>query len=119
MPVILHSCTSFSLSFCSAALVIESLIYNHTSFTLTCTTTGRPVHTITWFKDGATLDKEFSQAQIITSTITATYQHTLTSGDIANFNGSFTCMVEDAEGNSPPSHTLGLNGRVVQPRQCC
>ena len=53
---------------------------------------------------------EFSQTQTITSKLTATYQHTLTSEDIANFVGNFTCMVEDAEGNSPPSQTLRLNG---------
>ena len=103
--------------FFSAALVIDSLEFNRTSLTLTCTTCGRPVHIITWLKDGTVVGTEFSQAQIITSTLTATYQHTLSSEDIANFIGNFTCMVEDAEGNSPPSQTLGINGRVVQPRQ--
>ena len=106
-----------SLSSCSAALTIDGLEFNRTSLTLTCTTSGRPVHTITWLKDGTVVGTEFSQAQTITSTLTATYQHTLSSDDIANLVGSFTCMVMDAEGNSPPSRTLRFNGIAVQPRQ--
>ena len=95
----------------SGALSIFDLEYNRTSLTLTCTTRGRPVHSITWLKDGTVVGTEFSQAQTITDYQTATYQHTLTGDDIADLVGSFTCMVGDAEGNTA-SRTLRLNGTV-------
>ena len=100
------------LSPCSGALAIDALEFNRTSLTLTCTTSGRPVHSITWLKDGTVVGTEFSQAQTITNDFTATYQHTLASQNVSNFVGSFTCMVEDAEG-STPSRTLRLNGTVT------
>ena len=91
---------------------IEGLEYNRTSLTLTCTTSGRPVHSITWLKDGTEVGTEFSQAQTITNALSATYQHTLISGDIANLVGSFTCEVGDAEGRTV-SRTLRLNGTEI------
>ena len=50
---------------------------------------------VTWRKDGVVVGPEFSQSQTITDTLSATYQHTLSSEDIANFVGSFTCEVRD------------------------
>ncbi len=97
---------------CSDALVIEDLEYNHTSLTLTCTTSGRPVHSITWLKDDTAVGTEFCQKQTITNALTATYQHTLIGGDIASLVGSFTCMAVDTEGNSISSTRI-LNGTIV------
>ena len=96
-----------------AALAIDSLEFNRTSLTLTCATSGRPVHTITWLKDGTVVGTEFSQAQTIISTLTATYQHTLGSDSILNFIlRNFTCTVEDAEGNSV-NQTQMINGKSL------
>ena len=74
---------------------ITSLAYNMSTLTLTCTSTGGMVDSVTWRKNGVEVGPEFSQTQTITDTLSATYQHTLSSEDIANFVGNFTCEVRD------------------------
>ncbi len=100
-----------------AILAIQDLEYDRTSLTLTCTTSRRPVHSTTWLKDGTVVGTEFHQAQYITNELTATYQHTLSSGDIASLVGSFTCRVRDIEGNSV-SRTLRINGTMNLYSKC-
>ena len=94
---------------CTGALIIEGLEYSRSSLSLTCTTSGRPVHSITWLKDGTVVSTEFRQAQTITNALSATYQYTLTSGNITNLMGSFTCMAGDAMGNTV-RRTHSING---------
>ena len=98
----------------SDPLVIDDLEFNRTSLTLTCTTSGGPTSSITWLKDGEAVGTEFAQAQVLIDTLTAMFKYTLRSDDVSLLVGSFTCMVEDAEGNSPPSRTLILNGTVTE-----
>ena len=65
-----------------------------------------------WLKFGTVVGTEFSQAQTITDALSASYQHTLSSENIANLVGSFTCMIEDVEGNIV-SRILRLNGILL------
>ena len=48
---------------------------------------------------GGGMGSEFSQIQIITDTLIATYQHTIFS-TVANFVGNFTCRLQDTDGNA-------------------
>ncbi len=67
---------------------------------------------ITWLKDGLEIgdeSTEFSQIQILSDTLSATYQHILSSEDISNLVGSFTCRVVEVSGNMM-KRTLALDG---------
>ena len=77
--------------------MITELVYNSSSPTptLTCTSTGGMVDSVTWRKDGVEVGSDFSQRQTITDTLSATYQHTLSSESISNFVGTLTCEVRD------------------------
>ena len=91
--------------------VITELVYNSSSPTptLTCTSTGGMVDSVTWRKDGVEVGSDFSQRQTITDTLSATYQHTLSSENISNFVGNFTCEVRDtADGMN--QRTTFING---------
>ena len=62
---------------------------------------------VTWKKEGVEVGSEFSQTQTITDTLSATYQHSLSSEDMANFVGTFSCQVRDTEGNMDQrSHSI-------------
>ncbi len=102
-------------------MTLEGFDYNRTTLTLTCTTSGRPVHSITWLKDGTVVgtvgDTQFRQEQTITDALRATYQHTLIGEDIASLVGSFTCTVGDTDGNSV-TRTRRLNGTVTLYSNC-
>ena len=92
---------------CTGIPAIIDLDYDRASGTLTCVSSGGPVDSITWMKDGSLITGDsstFSQTQTITNTILSTYHHTLSSSNSSNFVGSFTCTIRDADGNS--SQTL-------------
>lgn len=57
------------------------------------------MESVTWRKDGVVVGPEFAQMQTITDTLVAAYWHTLSSNDVTNFIGNFTCEV-------------GANGRI-------
>ena len=80
--------------------MITELVYNSSSPTptLTCTSTGGMVDSVTWRKDGVEVGSDFSQLQTITDTLSGTYQHTLSSNDSSDFVGTFTCAVRDTAG---------------------
>ena len=110
-------CSIFSLQalFLSDVPLITGLAYNSTLQppTLTCTSAGGMVDSVTWRKDGVeVVGSEFSQMQTITDTLSATYQHSLSSRDIANFVGTFTCEVEDTGGNVD-QRSLFINGKIM------
>ena len=96
----------------TGVLVINRIDSNRTTQILTCISSGRPVDMFTWLKDGSPVGTEFTQNQTITDALTATYQHILTSDDIANFVGSFTCIVRGRDGVSA-SRTQILNGTAT------
>ena len=55
---------------------------------------------------------EFNQRQLIIDRVTATYQHTLSSGNKANFVGQFSCFIRDGSGGTA-SRNVALNGVFV------
>ena len=82
---------------------IIDLDYDRVSGTLTCISSGGPVDSVTWMKDGSLIPGDsltFSQNQT-----------TLSSSNSSNFVGSFTCTIRDAVGNSN-SRTQVFNGMV-------
>ena len=97
-----------STLFLTGSLEITELVYNRTTLTLTCTSTGRPVDSVTWRRDGMEVGSEFSQMQTITDTLTTTYQHTLSSDNETNLIGTFTCELQETDGNTV-TRFLGMN----------
>ena len=70
-------------------------------------------------KDGSEVRGEstmFSQTQSISDALSVTYQHILTSEDISNLVGSFTCRVVDGA-NNIVERTLALNGIYIYYRE--
>ena len=82
---------------------ITSFDYDRATLTLTCVSSGGPVDSVTWMKDGVKItgdDPDFSQSQTITNASSATYQHTLFVQNVIYFVGRFTCIVRDVAGNN-------------------
>ena len=94
--------------------VITELVYNSSSPTptLTCTSTGGMVDSVMWRKDGIEVGSDFSQRQTITDTLSATYQYTLSSENIFDFVGTFTCEVRDTA-DSTDQRSQFINGRSL------
>ena len=94
--------------------MITELVYNSSSPspTLTCTSTGGMVDSVTWRKDGVEVSSDYSQLQTITDTLSATYQHTLSSNDSSDFVGTFTCEVRDTVG-PVDQRSQFINGMLV------
>ena len=102
----------FLIPSCIGTLSITDISYNRSTHVLTCTSSGRPIVSATWFKDGSEIREnslEFSQTQNIKDRVTATYQHFLSNGNTADFLARFTCEVRDGRGVTA-SRTLSLNG---------
>ena len=94
--------------------MITELVYNSSSPspTLTCTSTGGMVDSVTWRKDGVEVSSDYSQLQTITDTLSATYQHTLSSNDSSDFVGIFTCEVRDTAG-AMDQRTTDINSKLL------
>ncbi len=66
-------------------------------------------------RDGSEVRGEstvFSQTQILSDASSATYQHILSSEDISNLVGSFTCRVVEGVSGNMVERTLALNGTI-------
>ena len=90
---------------------ITGLLYNRSTLTLTCTSSGGPATTVTWGKNGAVVEVDgstYNQSQGVVNTTTATYENTLSSANISNFLGTFTCSVSNSRGGS--DRNTALNG---------
>ena len=88
---------------------ITGLLYNRSTLTLTCTSTGGPATTVTWRKNGAVVEVDgtiYHQSQRVVDTSTATYENTLSSTTNVNFVGNFTCSVSNSRGNANQSKVL-------------
>lgn len=97
----------------SGSPMITSLMYNEFTLTLKCTSTGGPVTTVTWRKNGEEVGVDgtiYYQSQNVVNTTTAEYENTLSSSDGANLVGTFTCTVTNSRGSSTKSVTL--NGEL-------
>ena len=98
---------------------ITDLSYNEASLNLICTSTGRPIDSVTWLKDGKEISNSnsgFHQWQLITDRVTATYQYILFSENDTNFEGNFSCFVRDGSGGTA-TRSLTLNGLFVDNKE--
>ena len=107
--------TSPLLFIFSGVPAITDVDHDSASGTLTCISSGGPVDSVTWMKDGSLItgnSSTFSQTQTITNTILSTYNHSLTTSDSSNFVGLFICTIRDAAGNSN-SRTWTFSGMIL------
>ena len=80
-------------------------------FTLTCTSTGGPVSTVSWRRDGTMLsdDSTYSITSQVTNGTTSTYTHTLTvTGRVV---GQYQCSVFNIRTPSGSTRSLTVNGK--------
>jgi len=78
-------------------------MYNDTTRSFTCTSTGGPATNVTWMKDGGviTLNATYQQTQMVTDTTTGTYQNVLTIAESASeIFGIYGCTVENIRGTT-------------------
>ena len=88
--------------------------YDPTSHTLTCVSSGGPVNTVTWTRNGADISSSpYQLRQSLENGTNSTYHNllTVTSDDVEDYIGSFSCTVSNSRGNSPPQ-TLDINGII-------
>ena len=94
-------------------IYISEINYNRQFMYLTCASSGRPVNSWEWLKDGMVINKSdssYNQTQVITNYTTPTYVHSLSSEDMFDTKGRFTCLVRDSEGNTDQK-TIMINSK--------
>ena len=97
------------------AVIIEDLTFDRQKQALSCTSTGGPPTIVSWMKDSQPLTIDgniYKQSQRVLNTSIATYQSSLSSIDIGNFVGTFTCTVSNARTTAPVERTVVLNGEL-------
>ena len=75
---------------------INGVTLSGDSKTLTCTSTGGPATTVVWRQNCIIIqqnDTNYVQNQVVTSTLTATYENTLEITNSTISNGVYTCSV--------------------------
>ena len=80
-----------------------SLSYDRMLHTLTCVSSGGPVNTVTWRRNGVDISSPSNQlGQSLVNATTSTYHNllTVTSGDVEDYIGSFSCTVSNSRGRS-------------------
>ena len=103
------------LFFPASSLIITDLSFRDPT-TLVCSSTGRPVDSVTWLKNGATINTattNFATAQSLTNPLQGGYENVLTSQQASDFVGTFTCRLTDAEGTST-NRNLIVNGEQIK-----
>ena len=85
-----------------------SLSYDPTSHTLTCVSSGGPVNTVTWTRNGADISSSpYQLRQSLENGTTSTYHNLLT----INNSGIYTCTVKNGRGMA--SSSLNLNCMLI------
>ena len=79
--------------------------YSHASQTLNCTSSGGPATNVTWRKDNVIIpltSSTYQQSQSVADEATSTYHNLLsiTSSNIEDHSGSFSCTVYNNRGSS-------------------
>ena len=102
---------SYISLFVTGSPSITSLLFDSNSTTLTCTSTGGPPTTVSWRKNGVTVDLSiYEQSQRLVDAESATYQSVLFNDIVTNFVGTFTCEISNVRVTVPVQETLELNG---------
>ena len=83
---------------------ISSLTYDEESRTLTCVSTGSPATTVSWMRDGLSIDDSthYTHTQTVTDRASSTYSNVLrvSEGAPGGVAGTYTCTVYNLLGNS-------------------
>ena len=83
---------------------ITDLTYDEESRTLTCVSTGSPATTVSWMRDGLSIDDStgYTHTQTVTDRANSTYSNILraTEGTPGGVAGTYTCTVSNELGNS-------------------
>ena len=89
------------------------VIYEGSTQTLTCTSSGGPATIVTWTLDESPIVVDgdtYQTSQIVTDAITATYRNLLTIvAKSAALSGTYTCSVGNARGVTTASTTISGN----------
>ena len=87
-----------------------TLVYNETTRSFTCTSTGGPATTVTWRKGGATItiNATYQQTQVVTNAITGDYQTVLSiDQNVIDVTDTYSCTVGNTRGTSAAIETTG------------
>ena len=103
--MIVHLNTLISLHSSSKELPnITDLTYDEENRTLTCVSTGSPATTVSWIRDGLSIDDSthYTHTQTVTDRASSTYSNVLTvsEGAPGGVAGTYTCTVSNELGNS-------------------
>ena len=104
----------------AGAVIAEDLTFDKIQQRLSCTSTGGPPTIVNWTKDGQPLMVDaitYQQSQRVVNTSTATYENVLSSVNISNFFGTFTCTVSNTRTTAPVERTDVLNCELYQMHQ--
>jgi hypothetical protein len=96
------------------SILNASLSYDRASHTLTCVSSGGPVNAVTWRRNGADISSSFYQLQqSLVDARTSTYHSllTVTSSNVRERIGSFSCLVSNSRGRKL-SQTVDVDGIV-------
>ena len=87
------------------------MLFDRDNTTLTCTSTGGPPTSVTWWKNGVPINTSLYQhSQRVVDTESATYENVLFDNGMSNFVGTFTCEVGNVRGMA--QDTVELNGQL-------
>ena len=91
-----------------------SLSYDRASHTLTCVSSGGPVNTVAWRRDGAAISSSPYQLGQSFNIATSTYHNLLAirSGNVEDYIGSFSCTVSNSRGSST-TQTVDIDGKYI------
>ena len=82
-----------------------ALTYDAPSHTLSCVSSGGPVSTVTWRRNGdlITSTSPYQLSQSLMSGVTSTFLNvlTITGGNTEDYNGTFSCTVSNSRGPTP------------------
>ena len=100
------------------SLSSDELTFDPSSHTVSCVSSGGPVNTVTWSRNGDPITSSTSPYQLSQNTlmsgVTSTFLHTLTitGGDAEDYNGKFSCTVSNSRGPAPVQsldiHSIGI-----------
>ena len=86
------------------------MVFDKTSTTLTCTSTGGPPTTVKWRKDGVSVNTSlYQQSKRLVDAESATYLNTLVTDNVTDFASTFTCEVSNSRHSF--QETVELNGK--------
>lgn len=83
------------------------------AITLNCTSTGSPVQSVVWRKDGTSLanDSSYTTAKILRNGVSATYDNLLAVNAAPSaLVGVYSCIIHDSLGRNSQTATIPVNG---------